>query len=106
MSIRSFRGRPRKLKKSGSERAATAAGGLGVRVVEHEPLADQIRVVVEHRPVQIEQALLVDVDLRALGTLEHLVAQARLLVPGERVAQSGTAATFDAHAKPALVDAL
>src|SRR5262249_22929276 len=106
MSIRSFRGRPRKLKKSGSERAATAAGGLRVRVVEHESLADQIRVVVENRPVQIQQALLVDVNLRALRALEDFVAQPRLLVPGERVAQPGTAAALDAYAKSALVDAL
>src|SRR5262245_40524368 len=106
MSIRSLRGRPRKLKKSGSERAATAAGGLRVRVVEHEALADQVRVVVENRAVQVQQALLVDVDLRAFRPLEHFVAEARLLVPGERVAQPGTAAALDADAEPTLVDAL
>src|SRR4051812_26797409 len=104
MSIRSLRGRPRKLKKSGSERAATAAGRLGVRVVEHETLADQVRVVVEHGPVQVQQALSVDEDLRALGTLEHLVAEPRLPFPREGVAQPRAAAALDADTQPALVD--
>src|SRR5262245_58387379 len=88
------------------ERAAAAAGRFGVRVVEHEPLADQVRVVVEHRAVQVKQALLVDVDLRTLGSLEHFVAEARLLLPGKDVAQPGTAAALDADAQSTIVDAL
>src|ERR1019366_8806992 len=83
-----------------------AAGALGVRIVEHEPLREHVRVVIEHRAVQKQQTLLVDVDLRALGTVEHLVARPRLLVPRERVAQPRAAAAFDADTQSALADAL
>src|SRR5258707_169432 len=99
MSIRSLRGRPRKLKKSGPEGAATAAGRFRVRVVEHEPFADQVRVVIEHRAVQKQQALLVDKDLRVLRPFKHLVTEARLPLPLERVAQARTAAALDADAQ-------
>src|ERR1051326_3148007 len=99
MSMFSFRGRSRKLKKSlRSKRASTAARRLRVRVVEHEALGDQIRVVVEDGPVQIDQALLVDEDLRVLGPFEHFVAEARLLLPRKRVAQARAAAALDADA--------
>src|SRR5262245_11049242 len=89
-----------------SEGAPTAARGLRVRVVEDESLADQVRVVVEHRAVQKQQALLVHEDLGALGALEHLVAEPGLLLPCERVAQPRTAAALDADAQAAIVDAL
>src|ERR1700730_8288588 len=49
-----------------SEGATASAGRFGVRVVEDEALADQVRVVVEHRTVQKNQALLVDENLRAI----------------------------------------
>src|SRR5690349_11714744 len=67
-----------KRKNSSAERAAAAAGRLRVRVVEDETLADQTGVVVQHRAVQKEQALLVDEDLRPVGAFEHLVAEPRL----------------------------
>src|SRR5262249_5316929 len=91
---------------SGSEGTAAAAGRLGVRVVEHEPLADHVRVVVEHRAVEVEQALPVDEDLRAPGTFEHLITQARLPLPCEGIAQPRAAPALDADAQPTLVDAL
>src|SRR5712691_8526808 len=91
---------------SGAKRAAAAAGRFRVRVVEDEPLADQARVVVEDGPVQVQQALLVDEDLRALWPFEDLVADAGLLLPGEGVAQARAAAPLDPDAQPALVDAL
>src|SRR5262245_30928452 len=88
------------------ERAAAAAGGLGVRIVEDEPLADEIRVVVQHGAVQVQQALPVDEDLGAFRTLEDLVARSRDSLPGERVAQARAAATLHADAQSAVVDAL
>src|SRR5436190_5325001 len=98
MSIFNFRGRSRKLKKSlRSKRASTAARRLRVRVVEHEALGDQIRVVVEDRAVQKQQALPVDVDPGVLRALEHFVAEAGLLFPGEGVAQARPAAALDAN---------
>src|SRR5256712_3042695 len=108
MSRFSLRGRPRKLKKSALRAKGTAAAArrLGVRVVEHEPLADHVRVVVEHRAVEIQQALLVDVDLRAVGPLEDFVAKTRLLLPRERVAQPRAPAALHADAQSPLVDAL
>src|SRR5258708_31963566 len=113
--MRSLRGRPRNEKKSArrgcatclrSERAAAAAGRFGVRVVEDEPFADQVRVVVEHGAVQKEQALFVDVNLRAGRPLELFISQPRLPLPGKRIAQPGAPATFDADAQSTLVDAL
>src|SRR5262245_41877293 len=108
MSTFSLRGRPRKLKKSAlrAKGAAATARRLRVRVVEHEALADHVRVVVEHGAVEIDQALPVDVDLRAVLALEDLVAEPRLLLPRERVAQPRAPATLHADAQPALVDAL
>src|SRR2546427_9338395 len=89
---------------SGAERAPAAAGGLGVRIVEHEPLADQIRVVVEHCSVEKQQALAIDEDLRALRPFEHLVADTRLLLPREGVAQTRASAALHADAQTPLVD--
>src|SRR5882672_2566965 len=51
-------------------------------------------------------ALLVDENLRALGPLEHLVAEARLLLPRERVAETRAAAALHAHTETALGHAL
>src|SRR6476660_7910052 len=65
------------------ERTAAAAGRLRVRVVEDESFADEIRVVVEHGPVQEEQALLVHKELGAFGPLEYLVAGPRDFFPRE-----------------------
>src|SRR5262249_12397019 len=82
------------------------AGRLRVRVVEHEALADEVRVVVENRPVQIKQALLVDEELRPGRALEHFISQPRLPLPRKRVAEARAAAALDANAQSALVDAL
>src|SRR6266550_9334424 len=51
-------------------------------------------------------ALLVDEDLRALRPLEYLVAEARLLFPRERVAETRAATALHAHTETALGDAL
>src|SRR6185295_17168564 len=69
-------------------------------------LADHVRVVVEHGAVEIEQALLVDVDLRAVGPFEDLIAEPGLLLPRERVAQPRAPAALHADAQPTFVDAL
>src|SRR5688572_840656 len=90
----------------GAERAAAAAVLLGVRVVEDEPFAEQIGVVIERGAVEKEIALLVDEDLGAVGPLEHLVAKARLALPRKRVAEARAAAALDSHAEPSLADAL
>ena len=57
-----------------SEGAAATAGLLRVRVVEHEALREERRVVIERRPVEKQIALLVDEDLRAMS-LEDLIAK-------------------------------
>src|SRR5213594_4689780 len=91
---------------SRSEGASTAAGRFRVRIVEHEPFADHVRVVIEHGAVQKQKALLVDVNRRAFRPLEHFIAQARLLLPGKRIAQPRTPAALHADAQSALVEAL
>src|ERR1035437_10230196 len=108
MRLRRTPGTPASLEPrcSRAERAAAAAGAICVRIVEHEPLREHVRVVIEHRAVQKQQALLVDVDLRALRAIEGFVARPRLLVPRERVAQARAAAAFDADTQSALADAL
>src|SRR3954464_12122056 len=90
----------------GAEGAAAAARRLRVRVAEHKALRYQVRVVVEHRPVQEQQALLVDEDLGAVRPFEHFVAEPLLLLPRERIAQPRAAAALHADAQPALADAL
>src|SRR6478672_660597 len=91
---------------SRSEGAATTAGGLRIGVVEDKPFADQARVVVEHGSVQIEQALLVDENLRAFRPFEDFIAEPRFLLPGEGVAQPRAAAALDPDAQAAILDAL
>src|SRR5215467_9348877 len=88
------------------ERAAAAAGGLGVRVVEDESLADEIRVVVQHGTVQKQQAFPVDEDLRTFRTFEDFVAGSRCPLPRERVAQARAPAALHPDAQSALIDAL
>src|ERR1700704_2240446 len=89
-----------------AEGAAAAAGRLRVRVVENEALGQQRGVVIESRPLEEEQALLVDEDFRAVRSVEHLVAQTRLAFPRKGVAQARTAATLHAHTKTPIADAL
>src|SRR5687767_12898884 len=90
---------------SRAEGAAAPAGLLRVRIVEHEPLGQQRGVVVERGALQKQIALLVHEDLRAVA-LEDLIADPRILLPGERVAQPRAAATLDADTKTAFADAL
>src|SRR5687768_1614828 len=85
---------------------AAAAGLLRVRVVEDESLGDERRVVVENRAPEEQIALLVDEDPGALWPLEHLVAEAGLALPRERVAEARAAPALDAHTQPSLADAL
>src|SRR6185369_5228689 len=91
---------------SGSEGASAPARRLRIGVVEHEAFRDEVRVVVEHRAVEKQQALLVDEDLGAFRPLEYFVPQTRLPLPRERVAQPRTPAALDANAQAAIVDAL
>jgi hypothetical protein len=74
--------------------------------MEDESLSQQRGVIVERGAVEKQQALLIDENLRALGPLEYLVAEPRLLVPRERIAETGAASTLDADTQTALADAL
>src|SRR5258706_568166 len=82
-----------------AEGTAAAAGRLRIRVVEHEALRKKCGVVVQRRAVEEQQALPVDEDLRAVRPLEDLVAQPRLAVPRERVAETGAPTALHAHTK-------
>src|SRR5690242_6787540 len=90
---------------SRAEGAAATAGLLRVRVVEHEPLGQKRRVVIERGALEEQVALLVDEDLRAVA-LEDFVSCSGFLLPGECVAQSRAAAAFDADTKTTIGDAL
>src|SRR5258705_9617443 len=89
-----------------AEGTAATAGRLRVRVVEDEALRQKRGVVVERGPVQEQQALLVHEDPGAIRPLEYLVAESRLAIPRERIAQPRAAPTFYAHTKTAIADAL
>src|SRR5579872_2740720 len=89
-----------------AERRSAAAAALGVRVVEDETLADEARVVIERRPVEVREALRIHVDARALGAVEHVIAVTRARFPGERIAEPGTAAGLDPDPETAARDAL
>src|SRR5262249_46429469 len=91
---------------SGPERAATPAGALRVRVIEDESAADETRVVIEDGAVQIQQALLVDKNLRAIGTFKDFIAKAGFALPRKRVTQAGTASALHPDTQTALIDAL
>src|SRR5688572_4176362 len=86
--------------------AATAAGLLRIRVMEHEALRQKRGVIVERRPVEKEVALAIDEDLGALRPLEYFIAKPRLALPAEDVAQSRAPATLDPHAQTTVGDAL
>src|SRR5256885_1019882 len=74
--------------------------------MKDEALRQKRGVVVERGPVQEQQALLVYEDPGAIRPLEYLVAESRLAIPRERVAQARAAAALDAHTKTAIADAL
>src|SRR5262245_52773202 len=92
--------------KSRPEGAAAAARRFRIRVVEHETAADETRVVVEHGPVQEQQALPVDENPGAVRPFEHRVAETRLPLPGEGITQTRAAAALHADTQTALVEAL
>ena len=73
--------------------------------MEHEPLGQKRRVVIERGALEEQVALLVDEDLRAVA-FENLVSCSGFLLPGERVAQSRATAAFDADTKTTIGDAL
>ena len=56
-------------------------------------------------PVQEQQALLVDEDLAPSGPSNDLVAETRLPLPGEGVAQTRAAAALHADTQTAVADA-
>src|SRR5690349_11547258 len=85
-----------------AEGRPASARRLCVRVVEDEPLTDQARVVVARRAVEKPEAARVDVDARAFGAVEHVVAVARRGLPRERVAEAGTAPGLDPDAQAAI----
>src|SRR6188508_1573500 len=89
-----------------AERTAATAGRLRVRSVEAEAFAKQAGVVLEHRAVQVQETLLVDENFCAVGPLEDFVAEPRLSLPREGVAQARAAAAFHADPQTAVGDAL
>src|SRR3989442_15129264 len=58
-----------------TERNAAPAGALGVRVIQHEALAQQARVVVEHRSIEQPQAPWIDKDPGAVRPLDDQIAR-------------------------------
>src|SRR5688572_2844586 len=88
-----------------AEGAAAAAGLFGVRVVEHETLGQQRRVVIEGGSLKKQIALLVDEQLRATRSFEDLVSESRFTLPPKRVAETGASSALHAHTKTSLVDA-
>src|SRR5689334_22759077 len=91
---------------SSAKRASAAAGRLGVRIVEHETFANEVRVVVEHRSVEIQKTLLVDKNLGAFRPFVDLVAETRFLLPREGVTQPRASAALDPDAQTAILNAL
>src|SRR4026209_2534230 len=71
-----------------AETRPAPARALGVRVVEDEALADQARVVVECGPVDEPEAPGVDEYLRAVRTLEYVIAVPGGSLPGEHVTET------------------
>src|SRR5216684_3056074 len=90
----------------GAKRAAAAAVRLRIRVVEDEAFADQAHVVIKDGAVQVQQALLVDVDLGPRRPFEDFITETRVLLPRKGIAQARAPAAFDANAQPAVVNAL
>ena len=83
------------------EGAAAAAVSRGVGILEDEALAHQRLFVFERRAVQIQKALGIDEDARAMF-LENFVAVAGLGVEAHGVGKTGAAAALHADAQAAL----
>ena len=81
------------------KRRAAAARALRMRVLEHEPAAEQGRVVVERRAVEQPMAARVDPDAHAVRSFEDEIGVARRRFPREDVLESRAAARLDADAK-------
>src|SRR5262249_3939108 len=77
------------------------AGALGLRVFEDKAFADQARVVVQRRPVEEPEALLVDEHLRVVGPFDHLIVWPRLGFPGKDIAQPRAPARLDPNPQSA-----
>src|SRR5712692_1512305 len=87
---------------SNCEGASTAATTGGLGVLEHKPLPHQVFLVVEGGVRQVDVALRVHEQPRAV-LLEHFVAGARLGLHAHRVGQPGAAASLHADAQPARI---
>src|SRR4029077_6834835 len=83
------------------EGAAAAAIASGVGILEDESLAHQRLFVFERRPVQIEQALGVDEEARAI-LLENLIPVTGLGIQAHGVGEAGATAALHANAKAAF----
>src|SRR5947207_7340637 len=90
-------GRSRLLRR---ERAAAAAIPRRVGVPKDKSLAHQRLFVLERRAIQVQKALGVHENARAV-LLEDFVAVARLRIQAHRIGQSGAAAALHAHTQPA-----
>src|SRR6185436_16195665 len=73
---------------------------LGVRVLEHEPAAEQARVVVERRPVEQPMTARIDPHAHALRSVENQIRVLRRRLPREDVLKAGAAAGLHADAEP------
>src|SRR5215212_11420126 len=89
-----------------AERRAAAARALRVWILEEEPLAHEVRVVIEHRVVEQAEAARIDEDPRVPGSREHAVVGPRLLLPAEHVLVPGAPARAQAHAQPSAGELL
>src|SRR5690606_25412404 len=88
---------------SRGEAAATPARAGRVRILEHEPAAHHLVLVVDFRAGQVEQALGVDEDPDP-AVLHQLVVLARLLLHEvQRVAETAATAPLYPDAKVDLV---
>src|SRR6266481_2555360 len=84
----------------GSEGTSAAATTRRLRILEDKTLLHQILEVVERRVVEVEVALGIDKNARAIF-LEHLVAIARFRIEPHRVRKPRTTPALHTHAQPA-----
>src|SRR5215470_17628191 len=89
---------------TGAERVAAAAGGRRVGVLDGEPAAHEVFLVVDLGALEVPHAHGVDDDLDAVR-LEHLVLVGRL-VQHHAVAEARAAAALYVDPQPALGDVL
>src|SRR5262249_6252893 len=84
------------------EGRAAAAGTLDVRILQIESRRHELVLEIEHRPVEIEEALAIDQELGA-SVLEDAIAVA-LLIDVHLVGEPRAAPTGDLDAPSALLD--